>query len=138
MGEGPEAGSGFPQPISRSVADPYPWGDVAGSDPLIDALLERAESLQGDTAGLLALLRSIEAAHRAIQEGPFRASLPEDRNRLFELLADMERSGGWPYIPRLQLRTFLDLLKPEGPEDTGPAPGAEILAEDDCSHQIAA
>ena len=23
----------------------------------------------------------------------------------------MELSGGWPYIPRLQLRTFLDLLQ---------------------------
>jgi hypothetical protein len=22
----------------------------------------------------------------------------------------MEGSGGWPYIPRLQLRTFMDLL----------------------------
>ena len=25
----------------------------------------------------------------------------------------MERSGGWPYIPRLQLRTFMDLLQDE-------------------------
>ena len=25
----------------------------------------------------------------------------------------METSGGWPYIPRLQLRTFLDLLDRE-------------------------
>jgi hypothetical protein len=23
----------------------------------------------------------------------------------------MEKSGGWPYIPRLQLRTFMDLLQ---------------------------
>ncbi|MFM8605562.1 MAG: hypothetical protein ACKOBY_08575, partial [Cyanobium sp.] len=53
----------------------------------------------------------IESLHRRIQDGPFRACLPEDRNRLFELLAEMERSGGWPYIPRLQLRTFLDLLQ---------------------------
>jgi hypothetical protein len=111
---------------------------VAAEDPLITALLERAEQLQGDTAGLLALLRSIEAAHRSIQEGPFRSSLPEDRNRLFELLANMERSGGWPYIPRLQLRTFLDLLQPEGPEDPGPSPGAVESAEDPSSDQLAA
>ena len=28
----------------------------------------------------------------------------------------MERSGGWPSIPRLQLRTFIDLLE-QGPAD---------------------
>ena len=28
----------------------------------------------------------------------------------------MEKSGGWPYIPRLQLRTFIDLL---GQDSTG-------------------
>ena len=138
MGEGPWAGSGFPEPTSSSASGSYPWGDVASADPLITALLERAEQLQGDTAGLLALLRSIEAAHRAIQEGPFRSSLPEDRNRLFELLANMERSGGWPYIPRLQLRTFLDLLQPEGPEDPGPDPGAVESAETPGGDQLAA
>ncbi|MEB3361589.1 MAG: hypothetical protein VKI42_05635 [Synechococcaceae cyanobacterium] len=138
MGEGPGAGSGVPQPNSGSTSGSYPWGDLAAGDPLITALLERAEQLQGDTAGLLALLRSIEAAHRAIQEGPFRSSLPEDRNRLFELLANMERSGGWPYIPRLQLRTFLDLLQPEGPPDRGPSPGSAPAAEDHSSDQLAA
>jgi len=30
---------------------------------------------------------------------------------LFRLLEDMEHSGGWPYIPRLQLRSFMDLLQ---------------------------
>jgi len=138
MGEGPRAGSGFPEPTSSSASGSYPWGDVASADPLITALLERAEQLQGDTAGLLALLRSIEAAHRAIQEGPFRSSLPEDRNRLFELLANMERSGGWPYIPRLQLRTFLDLLQPEGPEDPGTDPAAVESAVDPGGDQLAA
>ena len=29
----------------------------------------------------------------------------------------MERSGGWPYIPRLQLRTFIDLLQREAEPD---------------------
>ena len=42
---------------------------------------------------------------------PFRESLPEGRQKLFALLKTMERSGGCPYIPRLQLRTFLDLLE---------------------------
>ena len=48
--------------------------------------------------------------HRDVQDGPFRQSLPENRQKLFSLLQMMEKSGGWPYIPRLQLRTFIDLL----------------------------
>jgi hypothetical protein len=32
----------------------------------------------------------------------------------------MERSGGWPYIPRLQLRTFMDLLQRDRPGDDHP------------------
>lgn len=141
MGEGPEAGGGIPQPLSHSASPADAWGQIGSTDPMIGALLERAQQLEGDTAGLLALLRAIEAAHRAIQEGPFRASLPEDRNRLFDLLADMERSGGWPYIPRLQLRTFLDLLQPE-PLDTeaeaGSEAGAETSADDGSGNTLAA
>jgi hypothetical protein len=38
----------------------------------------------------------------------------------------VERSGGWPYIPRLQLRTFMDLLQHE-PSPDG-APDDESLA----------
>jgi len=40
-----------------------------------------------------------------------RVLLPADRGELFNLLQSMEKSGGWPYIPRLQLRTFMDLLQ---------------------------
>jgi hypothetical protein len=69
------------------------------------------DALQGDPEGLLELLRQLEQLHRTIQDGPFRSSLPSDRNQLFEVLQSMERSGGWPYIPRLQLRTFMDLLQ---------------------------
>jgi hypothetical protein len=32
-------------------------------------------------------------------------------------LQSVERSGGWPYIPRLQLRTFMDLLQHDGAHD---------------------
>jgi hypothetical protein len=112
-----------------------PADDSSGSGPAttdssaavaerIDAALVGVEQLAGELSGqpeaLLALLRRIEALHRTIQDGPFRACLPEDRNRLFELLAEMERSGGWPYIPRLQLRTFLDLLNQPESESDGP------------------
>ena len=85
--------------------------------PLIAELREVANELkQAET--LLALLREIETIHRDIQEGPFRQSLPEDRQDLCTLLQTMEKSGGWPYIPRLQLRTFIDLLGQDGVEIT--------------------
>lgn len=93
------------------------------------ALLEDLSALAGelgdDPEALLDLLRQLEQLHRTIQDGPFRASLPADRNQLFNLLQRMEASGGWPYIPRLQLRTFMDLLQRE----SGPAPqGNQPLA----------
>jgi hypothetical protein len=80
-------------------------------------LEELACELSGDPVALLELLRQLEQLHRRIQDGAFRSSLPADRNRLFSLLQEMERSGGWPYIPRLQLRTFMDLLQRENAED---------------------
>jgi hypothetical protein len=79
-----------------------------------------AEELDGQPAALLELLRQLEQRHRTIQDGPFRSSLPADRNALFHLLQRMERSGGWPYIPRLQLRTFMDLLQRDRPDDDHP------------------
>jgi hypothetical protein len=105
-----------PSPSPASPGD-LPSGH-AGDDPRVDAALASLEALALELRerpeALLALLRRLEQLHRQIQDGPFRASLPEDRNRLFELLEEMERSGGWPYIPRLQLRTFLNLLQREG------------------------
>ncbi len=93
-------------------------GRRAGEEEL-RALLTLAEGLEGDPAALLDLLRRLEKLHRTIQDGAFRNSLPEDRNHLYQLLESMEDSGGWPYIPRLQLRTFLDLLQREAPRATG-------------------
>lgn len=86
----------------------------------LDALAELAAGLEGQPEALLILLRRLEQLHRTIQDGAFRASLPEDRNALFRLLSEMESSGGWPYIPRLQLRTFLDLLQREPADDSSP------------------
>ncbi|MGB5133587.1 MAG: hypothetical protein WBN89_00255 [Prochlorococcaceae cyanobacterium] len=86
---------------------------------LLDQLDGLASELAGDPEALLELLRQLEQLHRSIQDGPFRASLPTDRNQLFNLLQGMEGTGGWPYIPRLQLRTFMDLLQREqGHEET--------------------
>ena len=79
--------------------------------PALKTLRELSEQHRDDPESLLLLLRDLEALHRDIQDDAFRASLPEDRQKLFALLKTMERSGGWPYIPRLQLRTFIDLLE---------------------------
>ncbi|MEB3334794.1 MAG: hypothetical protein VKP70_07390 [Cyanobacteriota bacterium] len=87
----------------------------AETAPLIDDLARLAAAHEGDPLALLSLLRQLEKLHRTIQDGAFRSSLPADRGSLFRLLQDMEQSGGWPYIPRLQLRTFLDLLQGEAP-----------------------
>ena len=80
---------------------------------LLDQVSGLADELTAHPEDLLTLLRQLEQLHRSIQDGPFRRGLPSDRNHLFALLKQMEQSGGWPYIPRLQLRTFMDLLQQE-------------------------
>jgi hypothetical protein len=80
---------------------------------LLKGLSGLAAELDNQPEALLTLLRQLEQLHRTVQDGAFRSSLPADRGQLFELLRAMEQSGGWPYIPRLQLRTFMDLLQPD-------------------------
>ena len=125
----PEPPTPFHDPAATEVtsAGSRPATGRAPGDQEIRALLVLAEGLEGDPAALLDLLRQLEKLHRTIQDGAFRNSLPEDRNRLYQLLESMEYSGGWPYIPRLQLRTFMDLLQREAPRTTGPG-GEQPLA----------
>ncbi len=101
--------------------DPQQHLDQPHLEALIQEAHQLAARLEGNPEELLTLLRELETLHRSIQEGQFRRSLPEDRQQLFALLKDMERSGGWPYIPRLQLRTFMDLLQ----RNDRPAPEQE-------------
>ncbi len=100
------AGTGDAQDLQ-----PLHPGQQERLDGVLRDLEQLAAELDGQPEALLLLLRQIEHLHRSIQDGPFRGSLPADRNQLFNLLQNMERSGGWPYIPRLQLRTFMDLLQ---------------------------
>lgn len=73
-----------------------------------------ANSYQGNSLALLALLRALEQVHREIQENLFQVSLPDNRQALYALLKDMEEAGGWPYIERMRLRSLLEnLLEPE-------------------------
>lgn len=125
----PESPTPFHNPVAADVpsgGSGPATGQRAGDEELA-VLLALAEGLEGDPTALLDLLRRLEKLHRAIQDGAFRNSLPEDRNRLYELLESMEDSGGWPYIPRLQLRTFLDLLQRESAPASGPE-GEQPLA----------
>ena len=65
-----------------------------------------------DCEALLALLRQLEELHRDIRETLFQESLPTNRQRLYNLLRDIEVNGGWPHIQRMKLMEFLDLLEP--------------------------
>ena len=67
-----------------------------------------AERYPGDTLVLLALLRTLESLHREIRDGVFQASLPDNRQALYNLLKTIEAEGGWPYIHRMKLRSLLD------------------------------
>jgi hypothetical protein len=51
--------------------------------PSLAALGELAEELRGNPEALLTFLRELEALHRDVQDGPFRQSLPENRQKLF-------------------------------------------------------
>jgi hypothetical protein len=67
-----------------------------------------ASQYQGDVFALLKLLRDLEALHREIQETYFQDALPQSRQALYALLREMESTGGWPYIPRKVLKSFLN------------------------------
>lgn len=73
---------------------------------------------RGNSRALLALLRALEQTHRDIHQGLFQASLPSNRQELYALLRDIEESGGWPYIERMRLRSFLSHLPDFGVQPT--------------------
>ncbi|MBD2459601.1 hypothetical protein H6G89_00965 [Oscillatoria sp. FACHB-1407] len=74
---------------------------------------QSAQSRQGDGLALLALLRQLEKLHREIRDGLFQECLPDNRQALYSMLRDMEASGGWPYIHRMKLQSFMQQLLTE-------------------------
>jgi hypothetical protein len=114
--------------MNQTFPSPSEGGPIAGLEEQLASLEHLANDLHGQPEALLDLLRRLEQLHRSIQDGPFRNSLPADRNDLFRLLAEMERSGGWPYIPRLQLRTFMDLLQRDASHPLTGEAGEQALA----------
>lgn len=77
-----------------------------------------AHKCQEDSMALVALLRRLEKLHREIRDGMLQASLPESRQALYALLKDIETEGGWPYIERMKLQSFLVHLQAEAVEET--------------------
>lgn len=78
-----------------------------------------ADVCQGDSLALVAVLRQLEELHREIRDGVFQASLPDNRQALYALLKDIEAEGGWPYIERMKLQSFLTNLAAEAVQHTG-------------------
>jgi hypothetical protein len=85
-------------------------GKLPNLSKTIDDLRVVANSYQGDCLALLDLLRTLENFHREICESLFLESLPNNRQALYNLLRDIEASGGWPYIQRIKLRSLLEIL----------------------------
>ena len=85
-----------------------------------------AGSYQQDSQALLALLRQLEQLHREIRDGMFQASLPDNRQDLYALLKDIESEGGWPYIERMKLQSFLAYLHSQMEAEDGDRASLEI------------
>jgi hypothetical protein len=79
------------------------------------ALLIRshAHSHTDNCLQLLALLRLLEGLHREIRDDIFLEALPTNRQALYALLRDIEREGGWPYIPVVKIKELMSKLEPD-------------------------
>ncbi|MGB3299995.1 MAG: hypothetical protein WBA76_17155 [Phormidesmis sp.] len=87
--------------------------DLLALTQVVDAA---AKSREGDCLALLKLLRILNELHSEIRDTLFREALPDNRQRLYRLLKDIEQEGGWPYIRRMKLTALLEQLKEEGEE----------------------
>ena len=96
---------------------------------LTETIRTLAESCQGDSLLLLALLRTLEASHREIRDGLFQASFPDNRQALYKLLKNIEANGGWPYIHRMKLRSLLGYTQQLSPLEDSPAESPQDSAE---------
>lgn len=67
-------------------------------------LIDRSQT---DPVALLKILRFLENLHHEVRELYFQPALPIHRHELYAMLREIEAEGGWPYIPRMQLREIL-------------------------------
>jgi hypothetical protein len=90
------------------------------SEPELEAIAslvrQAAEQRRGDGLALLSLLRLLDSLHRQIRDDFFQESLPDNRQALYSLLKDIEAEGGWPYIPRMRLQSFINELSSKVPQ----------------------
>jgi len=77
---------------------------------LVEEIRSTAQRKEGDCLALLELLRLLDTLHFEIRDTLFREALPDNRQRLYRLLKDIEQQGGWPYIKRMHLRELLEHL----------------------------
>lgn len=89
---------------------------------MVQAASQRRE---GDCLALLALLRLLNELHYEIRDTLFRESLPNNRQRLYRLLKDIEQEGGWPYIQRIKLAALMAHMDEEknSPDSSDTASG---------------
>ncbi|MEM8501810.1 MAG: hypothetical protein AAF716_01495 [Cyanobacteria bacterium P01_D01_bin.1] len=78
---------------------------------MVQTVRSAAQRRQGDCLALLDLLRRLERLHYDIRDTLFCDALPDNRQRLYRLLRDIEQEGGWPYIKRMQLLSLVDKLE---------------------------
>ena len=95
------------------------------------AVHDVASLSQGDTIALLSLLRHLEQLHRDIRDSAFQESLPDNRQKLYSLLKDIEAEGGWPYIERMRLKAFLATLPRAAMENYGDQVESNDVLESD-------
>jgi hypothetical protein len=84
----------------------------------VNALVKRSD---GSSTEILQILRFLEALHRQVCEEHFLPTLPTRRRTLYNLLREIDAEGGWPYIPRMQIRALLTHLEadPNESPDSG-------------------
>jgi hypothetical protein len=92
-----------------------------------------AQSCQGDSIALLALLRQLEQLHREIRDGAFQETLPDNRQQLYSLLKDIESEGGWPYIERMKLQAFLAKIVQDTTEEKSSGSENVVNSDRSCS-----
>lgn len=110
------------QPAKPDEADDLPNLENSPSSQPFQEMVAMVQTLasdcHGDTQDLLSLLRTLEALHRQIRLNLFEPSLPNTRKELYEILRDIDESGGWPYIERMKLQKFLQNFSSSTPPNT--------------------
>ncbi len=77
---------------------------------ILTHLSQWLQEVHHDPVELLKILRLLEGLHRYVCDAHFQQALPNTRHGLYTLLREIETEGGWPYIPRMQLKTILHHL----------------------------